>query len=930
MHIPNDGESGGFTDSSERSKLYEHDPNQASSFIRPAIYYGEGPFDPPSSEDEDETLLEKDDALDTNEGPERAYAFTGQRDRLGGRQRPTSMRYLAFGLVLLVSLSAIIGMVAAFTYSGANSYHAPGVKKITMDHVFNGTFAIESETLRWVPEAGDGVFSIDSDGSIMLVDLKTNSSRSLVANVDVKDEHGNPIAWSSWKLSPDMKYLLVKADHRKQWRWSSFGNYYVHNIETRTTRPLTAPSNPPTTAFATWAPTGEAIAYVQSNDLYVVADQSSSPIRVTTSGNASLFHGVPDWVYEEEVFSADSALWFSPDSKKLAFLAFDETLVDEYNFPVYNPTEDSNRVVPYTSDVAMKYPKPGYNNPLVTVHVFDLDKYRQDRLAHNSSEEDGWDDQDTKRPTTISGFPAVNATLELDWPYRQAKENSIILEVAWVGNASLIMKEVNRNADNGTVILFDLESGAGVSQDGRKVTGKLVRKLGKDGEEGDDGWINNEQYIRPIPPKSARRQVNNGEAEAYLDIVPTPEGYNHIALFSPASSSTPHFLTSGPWEVVGGIKGVDLEKGLVYFVAAKPSSIERHLYSVPLPSLVRSAPAESNAPSYEKVEPTELTDASERAYYGVDFSPQAGFYLLSYDGPNIPWQKVVKAGDKEFGYVLTTNERLTNTTEEFEAPIASYGTIESDGYELNFKEIRPPRMDDSGRTKYPVLFRVYGGPNSQMVDLRFERHWHDYLACSLDYVIVIVDGRGTGYKGRKLRNPVKGNLGFWETKDQVNAARLWAAKDYVDPKRIGIWGWSYGGFMASKVVEADAGIHSLSMAVAPVTSWLLYDSIYTERYMNLPKLNGGGYVNASISNVTAFDKVDYLLAHGSADDNVHYANSAHLLDMFTRAQVRKFRFRMFTDSDHSITRRGAHREVYEYLTGFVVEKWGRGGRRRGW
>jgi len=101
--------------------------------------------------------------------------------------------------------------------------------------------------------------------------------------------------------------------------------------------------------------------------------------------------------------------------------------------------------------------------------------------------------------------------------------------------------------------------------------------------------------------------------------------------------------------------------------------------------------------------------------------------------------------------------------------------------------------------------------------------------------------------------------------------------------------------MSSKVVEASAGIHSLAMAVAPVTSWRLYDSIYTERYMNLPALNAGGYVNASISNVEGFKKVDYLLAHGSGDDNVHYANSAHLLDMFTRAGVRGFRFRMFTD-----------------------------------
>lgn len=131
-------------------------------------------------------------------------------------------------------------------------------------------------------------------------------------------------------------------------------------------------------------------------------------------------------------------------------------------------------------------------------------------------------------------------------------------------------------------------------------------------------------------------------------------------------------------------------------------------------------------------------------------------------------------------------------------------------------------MDDSGRTKYAVLFKVYGGPNSQTVTTKFTREWEDFVACSLQHVVVIVDGRGTGAKGRALRSPVKGNLGFFETQDQIFAARLWAGKPYVDPRRIGVWGWSYGGFMAAKVVEADAGIHTLAMSVAPVTSWRLY------------------------------------------------------------------------------------------------------------
>ncbi|KAF5341108.1 hypothetical protein D9611_005871 [Ephemerocybe angulata] len=880
------------------------DPN----LIRPKVYYNDGPFDAPSSSDEEEeSLLAEDrDILPPPSSPGMAELGGTPRTAGGRRGKNTQARifrilFLLIGIASLVGLACIIGVFAAM------AYNVPGsrllTQRITMDHIFNGTFYPEQVSLHWVPEAGDGVFSASSGGFIKLVDLKTNTTKNLVNFSDIRDEHNNPLSVASWQVSPDMKYILVKADYRKQWRWSSYGNYYVHHIESKATHPIIPPTNPSRTAYATWSPTGQAIAYVTDNDLYILpsAAPSTKSIRVTSAGNASLFHGVPDWVYEEEVFSSDYALWWSPDSRKVAFLALDETQVPEFSFPIYNPTEDADNVIPYTTDVVMKYPKPGYPNPLVSVHVFDLERYLD--------EHDIDDDE-----VATSEFPAVNQTLTLDWEGRHPVTDSVIFEVAWVGNSSLIVKELNRNGNDGSVVSFDLEA----STARKRTTGRVVRKLGKDGEHGDDGWVENEQTIYPLLNTES---LSLAGATAYLDITPTPEGYNHIALFSPADSKTPQFLTSGEWEVTGGIGAVDLKKGLVYFTAAKSSSTERHIYSVAIPNLAK--------PATKNVDPVALTDDTKPAFYRASFSPQAGFYLLSYDGPTVPWQKVVQVDNSSFSYVLVTNDKLKNITEQYETPTIVHTTFNSHGYELNVKEIRPPRMDDSGRMKYPVLFKVYGGPGSQQVDQRFARSdWANYVACGLKTIVVIVDGRGTGFKGRKLRNPVKGNLGFFETIDQIEAAKEWAKKTYVDRKRIGIWGWSYGGFMSSKVAEANAGIHSLAMAVAPVTSWRLYDSIYTERYMNLPDLNPGGYINASITNVTGFKNVDYLLAHGSGDDNVHYANSAHLLDMFTKEKVRNYRFRMFADSDHSISKRGADREVYEYLTGFLEEKWGKGPRRR--
>ncbi|KAG5652732.1 hypothetical protein H0H81_003931 [Sphagnurus paluster] len=701
--------------------------NTQTAFTRPETYYGEGPFDPPSSDDEEDSetgsLLEKRNAPSSPGLAELGDGFPSGsgRDDSDLKKRPTSLRFFAILLAVLLLFSATVGIIAARNYQEVESYR-PGTRKLTIDHMFNGTFSQERTSVNWVPEgirntvAGDGVFSVFEGGDLKLVDLKTNTTKILVSSKDIKDDNGNPLYWFKWELSPDMKYILLKTGYRKQWRWSTFGNYYIHNIEAKTTHPIIPPTNPSLTAYATWAPVGESIAYVTENDLYVLPTPSAQAIRITTSGNASLFHGVPDWVYEEEIFSGDSALWWSPDGARLAYLVFDETAVDEYSFPIYNPTGDSNAVIPYTTDIVMKYPKPGYNNPIVSVHVWDR---------------------------------ASGTTTELEWDGRFKQEDSIVLEVAWVGDEALVVKEVNRNADGGNVVLFDV----GTAPIAR---GTVVRKLGKNGEEGDSGWIESEQRIRRLP-----KNLTVGGQDAYLDIVPTPEGYNHIALFSPASSGKPHFLTSGKWEVTSRIQGIDVQKGLVYFEAANPSSIERHVYSTPLPKDL----------SFKPVDPTPLTDVTKPAFFSSSFSPGAGFYVLNHQGPTIPWQKIVQVDNATFEHFLTKNERLANITMEYEAPTVVHSTIVSDGYELNVQELRPPRMDDTGRVKYPVLFRVYGGPQSQLVDLKFSRNWHDYLACGLSYIVVIVDGRGTGYKGRSLRNPVKDNLGFYETIDQVNAAK---------------------------------------------------------------------------------------------------------------------------------------------------------------
>ncbi|WWC64025.1 uncharacterized protein I303_106631 [Kwoniella dejecticola CBS 10117] len=822
------------------------------------------PFDEKGDRFRDDPRME-DEAGD---GDEQGYAVEPPQ-RLRTRQK--SRKILA-SLIAILAFAAVIGGLAASGYSAPTFGLKSGNQRITMDHVFNGTFSAWSKDLDWVKEAADGTFShFNKDNNIVLTDVHNMTEETLLVDSNkVLDLHGNKLHWQSWALSADMEYVLFKTDLVKQWRHSSFGNYWVHRRSDSVTFPVVTPSIHPTVTKCVWSPVGHALAFVSKNDLYLITQEemhstTPKPTRITNDGSETVFNGVPDWVYEEEVFETDSAVWWSPDAQTLAYLRSDESAVKDFKLQYYNPSSDAFEVHQYATELDMKYPKPGTPNPLATVHTYSI---------------------------------STQTRHQLYWEREMPLDSRIIVEVGWVADDGLLVKEIDRAARKGNVVLF---------QDG-KSQGDIVRILGKDGEEGDDGWIDHGQNVIPV----------KGGLSGYLDIVPN-EGYNHIALFSPINATHPIWITSGEWEVTE-ISGVNVETETIYFLAATPS-IDRHLYSAKLPM--------SLTEEYDQTF-TALTDNSSPGYYEASFSPGAGYYVLNYRGPEVPWQRVMQTDPNEepLDVLLEGNARLNQTLSEFVRPIITRQTIESDGYELNMLEMLPPNFDTSGRKKYPVLMRVYGGPGSQMVHNRFERDWHTYLVTTLKYIVVIVDGRGTGFKGRRLRNPVIDDLGHWEVVDQINAAKEMAKRTYVDRKRIGIWGWSYGGYMTCKTIEADSGIFTLGMAVAPVTNWLYYDSIYTERYMSVPSTNPEGYIKSAVNNVTSFagDKVDFIWAHGSGDDNVHYVNSASFLDKLTQEQVRGWRFRMFTDSNHSMDKRQAYREVYEWMTDFLKEKWGVGGK----
>lgn len=295
--------------------------------------------------------------------------------------------------------------------------------------------------------------------------------------------------------------------------------------------PLLESVDEPGVQHIVWSPVGHTLAYVQNNNLFIYQDLDHRR-QITFDGAASIFNGITDWVYEEEVYSSTSALWWSPDGTSIAFLRFDETAVPEFHYSLYmNNQLDAQ---PYPRDVMMKYPKVGFPNPNVNLHVYSL--------------------KSAIVPTEAQPLDPVelNSVFEPD--------NTIIAEVKWatVASEALLVKVQNRVQNHEKLLLVNPPI----------LTGKVVREWNAGKEDG--GWIDMQQSIRYVAPSKAVPQGG------YLDIA-NNNGYNHIALYTPIDNPLPKWLTSGEWEV-SSIAAVDQTKGLVFFISTEKSSIERHLY----------------------------------------------------------------------------------------------------------------------------------------------------------------------------------------------------------------------------------------------------------------------------------------------------------------------------------------------------------------
>ncbi|MGD1847799.1 MAG: S9 family peptidase [Salibacteraceae bacterium] len=375
-------------------------------------------------------------------------------------------------------------------------------------------------------------------------------------------------------------------------------------------------------------------------------------------------------------------------------------------------------------------------------------------------------------------------------------------------------------------------------------------------------------------------------------------GYNHIYRYDMQGGSEKQ-LTKGEWDVTE-IHGVDEKGGLVYFTSAEVSPMERHLYSVKL-----------NGSGKKKLTKEAGTNRSV-------FSSGFQYFINYHQSANTPNFVSLHNSDGKKIRDLETNENLRQTLDKYQfAPKEFFQFTTSQKVTLNGWMIKPRDFDAS--KKYPVLMYVYGGPGAQTVKETwgFNDLWYQMLA-NKGYIIVSVDNRGTGARGAEFKKCTYTALGYLETEDQIEGAKYMASQPYVDADRIGIWGWSYGGYMSSLCITKGADVFKTAIAVAPVTNWRYYDTIYTERYMKTPGDNPGGYDDNSPINFVDRLNGNYLLIHGTADDNVHVQNSMEMVNALIAAN-KQFDFYLYPDRNHGIYGGNTRLHLYNKMTNFILE-----------
>jgi dipeptidyl-peptidase-4 len=728
-----------------------------------------------------------------------------------------NFRNILFALLVILSLPAI------------------SLKRIELTDVV-GSRNFAQKSVSGLRSMNDGLnyTTLEEGKKIVKYSYKTGTQVEVLFDLS-KIENPGFSGFSDYAFSNDETKILFTTKRQSIYRHSFTAEYFIWNMTTKEMSPLSANG---AQQLATFSPDGERVCFVRSNNIFIKNLKFSTEIQVTRDGKFNeIINGAPDWVYEEE-FSCNKAFEWSPDSKFLAFVKFNETEVPMFNIPMYKgqkPELKENQL--YPGSYSYKYPKAGEKNSVVSVHIYDL-----------------------------KAKSSVTAEIGED-------KEQYIPRIKWTADASdLAIMKVNRLQNQVDIVLANPYTG-----DTRAFFTEKNKRYIDEGFYDDFVFLPDNKYI-----------VLNSERN----------GFSHLYLYDRQGFEVKQ-LTNGNFDVTK-FYGFDPLKKLFYYQAAKESPLRREVYFVSLDG--------KKSGKLSTQIGTNSTDFSSGFKYYIN-------YFSNLETPNL-----ITLHDQTGSLIRTLqdNSDLKKTLNEYKLPKKEFFSFKtSEGVELNGWMIKP--VDFDATKKYPVLMTQYSGPNSQQVADKWGGiGWHDYLAQE-GFLIACVDPRGTAARGEEFRKMTYQQLGKYESDDQVEAARYLSSLPFVDKNNIAIWGWSYGGFMAALCMEKGADVFKAGISVAPVTNWRFYDSVYTERYMRTPQENPEGYDDNSPLSHAEKIKGNYLLIHGSADDNVHFQNTMEFTERMVQAGV-QFDMAAYTNRNHGIYGGNTTMHLYTKMTNWLKER----------
>ena len=654
------------------------------------------------------------------------------------------------------------------------------------------------------------------------------------------------------------RYKLEWKNEQKLFRHSFYADYYLYDTQKRDTIWLTdAPVRD-----AVMSPNGKYVVYAKAdNNLYIYKVDFKTEVAITTDENTEIFNGISDWLYEEE-FGTTGLFAFSPDNKQVAFVRLDETEVPTFSWQTFLPASKNNLEEASGASYSLELKGSELYPELHSL------RYPKAGAANAKACVCVYDIhyktiRQMQLPDYMDGYlPRITWT-PLSTPTKKDEQPT----------SDLVVLHLNRDQNRMDVLKGNPKS-------------TVCHPFYK--EESKKYFVNYELF-------DEWQWLSDGR----VIVVSEKGGYTQAYLYS--SQGIEQRLLTPEERDITKVYGYDEKSQVLYYQAAN-TPMTRQAYAM----------------NVKKNTTTQLTkgEGTHDLYFAKDFTRYIHCYH-SIEKPHTYTLYEIKGDRLELKGTILSNDSVLQAWQALGVNEKEFFTITTErGDVLNAWRILPKDFDPS--KKYPVVMLQYSGPTSQRV-LNNWRKRFGYALADAGYLVVNVDGRGTGARGRAWRNATYMQLGVKEAEDQISAAQYLQSLPYVDGYRIAICGWSYGGYqtlMCLSKQNNQSPLFKCGIAIAPVTNWRLYDSAYTERFMRRPQVNEFGYEGTDLMQMAGNLTGELLIVHGLADDNVHAQNTLLYTDALVQAG-KQFEMKLYVDDNHSIRKPANNEHLHKRIMLFL-------------